>query len=518
MDRQAMLEQAANRRRTWDLLIIGGGATGLGCAIDSTSRGYRTLLVEGSDFAKGASSRSTKLAHGGVRYLQRGDISLVLEALEERGLLRQNAPHLVRDLPFVVPCYQWWEPPLYGIGLRLYAMLAGRTAFGRCRNLSIEETLGRLPTLEVKRLRGGVLYHDGQLDDARLAINMAQTAADLGGTLVNYARVTDLVKSGGMVTGARARDLLGETELDLRAKVVVNATGAWSDDIRRLDDPVAKAIIRPSQGIHLVLDKSFLPGESAIMAPHTGDGRVFFVIPWHDRVIVGTTDALVEEVLLEPKPLSEEIELLLSQSARYLTKDPTRQDVLSVFAGIRPLVTRSDDKDTAAISRHHSLVTARSGLVTIAGGKWTTYRRMAEETIDRAAMLAGLEARPCVTRKLQIHGYHRDPGAFGQLAHYGADAPYVRSLFAERPGFEKRLHPGVSIREGEVVWAVREEMAITVEDVLARRSRTLLSDARAAIAMAPRVAELMAEELGRDETWQRYQVESFQDLATGYLP
>lgn len=511
-----MVGRATDGSRTWDMLIIGGGATGLGCAIDSASRGYRTLLVDGSDFAKGPSSRRTKLIHGGIRYLQQGNVSLVLEALKERGLLRQNAPHLVHDLPFIVPNYDWWEAPFYGIGLRVYDMLAGKLGFGRSRILTRDETLERLPTLETKGLRGGVIYYDGQFDDARLAINMAQTAAELGGTLLNYARVTDLIKSDdGVVIGARATELLGDVELELRAKVVVNATGVWSDAIRRMDDPGARPMIRPSQGVHLVLDKSFLPGDSAIMVPHTDDGRVLFAIPWYDRVVVGTTDTPVEEVLLEPRPLEEEVEFLLAHTARYLTKNPTREDVLSIFAGIRPLVASDGEAETAALSRDHTLHITSSGLVTIAGGKWTTYRKMAEDTVDQAATLAGLEERPCVTRELRIHGYHQDAGTFDELEHYGADAPHIRDLFRERPGLEKPLHPRLPHREGVVVWAVRKEMAVTVDDVLARRTRALLWDARAAIEAAPRVASLMAEELGRDRSWRRDQVESFQALAAG---
>ena len=513
-----MLGRAADQSRTWDMLIIGGGATGLGCAIDSASRGYETLLVDGSDFAKGTSSRSTKLVHGGVRYLQQGNVSLVLEALKERGLLLHNAPHLVHDLPFVVPNYDWWEAPFYGIGLRLYDMLAGKLGFGTSRNLTLEETLERLPTIETEGLRGGVVYHDGQFDDARLAINMARTAAELGGTLLNYVQVTGLVKTEGVVTGARAQEVLEGAELELEAKVVVNATGAWSDTVRRMDDPEARAMIQPSQGVHLVLDKSFLPGDSAIMVPHTDDGRVLFAIPWYDRVVVGTTDTPIDETPLEPKPLEEEIEFLLAHTARYLTKDPSRKDVLSTFAGIRPLVASDGEGETAALSRDHCLFIASSGLVTITGGKWTTYRKMAEDTIDQAATLAGLEERPCVTRDLRIHGYHQDARTFGELERYGADAPAIRDLFRERPGFEARLHPNLPLHEGEVVWAARNEMAVTVDDVLARRSRALLWDARAASEIALRVAELMAEELGRDEAWQRDQAESFQALAAGYLP
>jgi glycerol-3-phosphate dehydrogenase len=424
----------------------------------------------------------------------------------------------VHDLPFVVPNYDWWEAPFYGIGLRLYDVLAGKLGFGRSRNLTREETLERLPTIETGGLRGGVIYYDGQFDDARLAINMAQTAADLGGTLLNYAPATDLVKSGGVVTGVRARDLLADAELELSSRVVVNATGAFTDAIRRMDDPDAVPMIRPSQGVHLVLDKSFLPGDSAIMVPHTDDGRVLFAIPWYDRVVVGTTDTPIEDAPIEPRPLEEEIEFLLSHAARYLTKDPGREDILSAFAGIRPLVATEGEGETAAISRDHSLHISGSGLVTIAGGKWTTYRKMAEDTVDQAALVAGLDEKPSVTADLRIHGYHQDAATFGDLERYGADAPHLRDLFRRHPELGKPLHPRLPVREGEVLWAVREEMAFTVEDFLGRRTRALVWDARAAKEVAPRVADLMAKELGRDAAWQHEQVETFRALADQYLP
>jgi len=513
-----MSGRARDRARSWDVLIIGGGATGLACATESASRGYETLLLDGNDFAKGTSSRSTKLVHGGVRYLQQGNVSLVLEALRERGRLRQNAPHLVHDLPFVVPNYDWWEAPFYGVGLRLYDVLAGKLGFGRSRNLTREETLETLPTIETHGLRGGVIYYDGQFDDARLAINMAQTAADLGGTLLNYARVTDLLKSDGVVTGVRTHDAVAEQDLDLRARVVVNATGAFTDAVRRMDDPDARPMIQPSQGVHLVFDKSFLPGKSAIMVPHTDDGRVLFAIPWYDRVVVGTTDTPVDTAVLEPRPLAEEIEFLLSHAARYLTKDPTREDILSAFAGIRPLVASRAEGETAAISRDHTLHISGSGLVTIAGGKWTTCRKMAEDTIDQAALVAGLDEKPSVTAELRIHGYHQDAAGFGDLERYGADAPHIRDLIRDQPELATLLDPRLPVQEAEVVWAVREEMALTVEDVLARRTRALVWDARAARQMAPRVARLMATELGRDDAWEVGQVEAFQALANQYLP
>jgi glycerol-3-phosphate dehydrogenase len=519
----------------WDFVIVGGGATGLGVAIDAASRGYRTLLLEQSDLGKGTSSRSTKLVHGGVRYLQQGNLALVLEALKERGLLRANAPHLVRNLSFVVPNYEWWEGPFYGIGLKLYDLLAGRHGFGRSRFLSRDRTLQLLPTIEPAGLVGGVIYYDGQFDDARLCIALARTAAAHGAVLVNYARVTGLVKRDGAVVGVRVRDLeaapgpdagqpAGDgrerngAEREVSAGVVVNATGPWTDEVRRMDDPGAGRLVRHSQGAHLVLPRDFLPGESAIMVPRTDDHRVLFAIPWLDRVLVGTTDTPVPEASLDPVALDGEVDFLLEHAGRYLDRDPTRADVLSVFAGLRPLVGGDDDVATASLSRDHTLIISDAGLVTITGGKWTTYRRMAEDTVDQAATLAGLEDRPCVTRDLRLHGYHRQAHRFGELAPYGSDAPELRDLLSRDPRYARPLHPSLQVRAGEVVWAVRHELARTVEDFLARRSRALLLDARAAVEAAPAVADLMAEGLGRDDAWARDQVDRFARLAQDYLP
>lgn len=512
-----MVERLDASPEPWDIIIIGGGATGLGAAIDAASRGYGTLLVEAGDFARGTSSRSTKLVHGGVRYLQQGNISLVLEALKERGLLRDNAPHLVHDLPFVVPNYDWWEAPFYGVGLRLYDVLAGKLGFGPSKNLTVKETLERLPTLETEGLRGGVIYHDGQFDDARLAIDMAQTAAALGATVVNYTRVTTITKSNLIVDGVVVRDEESGDEHALKAKVVVNATGPFTDGVRRLDESDAQPMIRPSQGVHIVLDRSFLPGDAAIMVPHTDDGRVLFAIPWHERVVVGTTDTPIDAVTYEPRPLDEEIDFLVEHAARYLTKDPTEADILSAFAGIRPLVSMSSDGDTAAISRDHTIHISRSGLVTIAGGKWTTYRKMAEDTIDQAAMVAALPEKSSITSTLRLHGYHQNASQFGDLSHYGADAPSVRDLLRSSTRFDELLHDESTVKAGEVVWATRHEMARTVEDFLSRRTRSLLLGAETAIAMAPRVAELMAEELQKEESWKQKQVHAFEELARGYL-
>jgi glycerol-3-phosphate dehydrogenase len=517
MNREAMTAALAETGR-WDFVIVGGGATGLGVAIDAASRGYQVVLLEQGDFAQGTSSRSTKLVHGGVRYLRQGNVALVIDALKERGLLRQNAPHLVHNLSFVVPNYEWWEGPFYGIGLKMYDLLAGRQGFGRSKLLSRERTLQLLPTLEPEGLTGGVIYYDGQFDDARLAVNMAQTAARQGAVLLNYVEVTGLLKADSEVAGVVARDRESGEAHELSARVVVNATGAWADRLRAMDDPAAGSIIRPSQGVHLVLPSEFLPGESAIMVPKTDDGRVLFAIPWLDRVVVGTTDTPVDEPRLEPVPLEEEIAFLLEHAGRYLDRDPDRDDVLSVFAGLRPLVAGAEGADTASLSRDHTLLISDSGLVTIAGGKWTTYRKMAEDTVDQAATLAGLDDRPCVTRDLHIHGHHPHAERFGELMSYGSDASRIRELLRSDARYGDPLHPSFPIRAGEVVWAVRHEMARTVEDVLSRRTRALLLDARVAIEAAPRVASLMAGELGRDEAWASSQVDAFRELASGYLP
>jgi len=516
MNRADMLARLENSKYIWDVIIIGGGATGLGSAIDAASRGYKTLLLEQSDFGKGTSSRSTKLVHGGVRYLQQGNIALVLDALRERGILLRNAPHLVHDQPFVVPNYDWWEGPFYGIGLKLYDMLAGKEGFGSSRMLSKEKTVEQIPTIETEGLNGGVIYFDGQFDDARLIVNMAQTAAEQGATVINYFRVTRLLKKNDLVNGLIAVDVESGREYELHAEAIVNATGAFTDEIRLMDDSASQKMIVPSQGVHIVLDRSFLPGSSAIMVPHTDDGRVLFAIPWNNHVVVGTTDTPVESISLEPRPLREEIDFLLTHAIRYLSKDPRREDIRCVFAGLRPLVGSPGNENTAAISRDHTLSISRSGLITITGGKWTTYRRMAEDTIDHAVMIGQLEPRPCMTKELNIHGYHSQAGEFGTLAGYGSDAPEIQDLIRNNPEFQQKIHPQFDVLVGQIAWAVKHEMARTVEDFLSRRTRLLLLDARASIDMAPTVAHWMTALLGRDEHWKSEQIRSYTKLAEGY--
>ncbi|MGB3180572.1 MAG: glycerol-3-phosphate dehydrogenase/oxidase [Cyclobacteriaceae bacterium] len=517
LDREIMLDALDDYESVWDVIVIGGGATGLGTAVEAASRGYSTLLLEQADFAKGTSSRSTKLAHGGVRYLQQGDVSLVIEALEERGLMMQNAPHLVHNQAFVIPTYDWWGGPFYTVGMKVYDMLAGKLGLGPSKSLSKEETLELIPTVKKKGLRGGVIYYDGQFDDARLAINLAQTCAENGGTLLNYMKVTGLLKRQDMVTGVVAEDLETGKSHKIEGRVVINATGVFVDNIIKMDNPEAHNIVQPSQGVHLVLDKSFLPGNSAIMVPKTADGRVLFAVPWNNKVVVGTTDTPVDGVSLEPRALEEEVQFILEEAARYLTKDPERKDVCSVFAGLRPLVKTDDGESTANLSRSHSIIVSVSGLVTVTGGKWTTYRKMGEDAVDKAALIAGLDSRPSRTRELRIHGWlkHVDPA--DALFFYGSDAVAIRKMVERKPELGEQLHPDLPVNKAQVVWAAKSEMARTVEDFLSRRTRALLLNARASMEMAPTVAKIIADTHKRDQAWQQEQVRQYTELAEGYI-
>jgi glycerol-3-phosphate dehydrogenase len=518
MKRSEMVAQARERVQPWDIIVIGGGATGAGVAVDAAARGYATLLLEQHDFGKGTSSRSTKLVHGGVRYLEQGNVSLVMEALKERGLLRQNAPHLVSELACIVPSYAWWEGPFYGIGLKIYELLAGKYGFGKSRKISKEETLAQLPNVNPDGLTGGVVYYDGQFDDARLLINLIATAADHGAAVLNYAKVTALTQGGdGIINGVMWQDIESGEVFQARAKVVVNATGAFTDSVRQLAEPNAARIMTPSQGAHLVFDRSFLPGKNAILVPHTKDGRVMFAIPWHGHTLVGTTDTPVKEASLEPVALDDEIEFMLETAKLYLEKKPSRSDILSVFAGIRPLVKSGEGRNTAALSRDHTIHIDKSGLLSITGGKWTTYRNMAQGCVDQAATLANLPDKPCATSNLKIHGHHPSAVTFGSLSVYGSDAPAILKLIADRPALGNPLDSELPTVEAEVIWAARTEMARTVEDILARRTRALFLNAKAAIRMAPKVARILAAELGKDERWQADQINDFNDVANGYL-
>ena len=487
-----MIQQLESQTE-WDVCIIGGGATGLGTALDAASRGLKTILFEQHDFAKGTSSRSTKLVHGGVRYLQQGNIKLVMEALRERGLLLKNAPHLVHNQKFVVPNYKWWEKPFYGIGLKIYDKMAGKLGLGPSQFLSKEETLQLAPTLDPEDLKGGVLYHDGQFDDARLAVSIAQTAAVHGAALLNYFPVAGLLKMNKKICGIWVKDFFTHKEYEVRSKAVINATGVFTDAIMKMDDAMHENIISPSQGIHLVVDKEFLPGDTAIMIPKTDDGRVLFAVPWHDKIVLGTTDTAVENVTSEPVPQQQEIEFILKHIGRYLSKDPQLSDVRSMFAGLRPLV-KTKGKKTAALSRDHLISIGESGLLTITGGKWTTYRKMAEDVVDIAIKNHNLPGKACITKELRLNG-HDKPVASAEI---------------------------INLKEEELRAAIRksvqEEMCMTVEDFLSRRTRQLLLDAKIAMDKAPVVAQMIGKEMGKDDNWIKEQINNFNVIAINYAP
>ena len=510
--------QRIKETESFDIAIIGGGATGLGIAVDAASRGYKTLLVEKYDFAKGTSSKSTKLVHGGVRYLANGDVKLVLSALKERGLLFQNAPHVSFVQSFVIPSYNWINKMKFLIGLKIYDWMAGKLRIGQSISLSKNEVIEKLPKVKTKGLLGGIQYFDGQFDDARLALNLGQTAAKHGAVIVNYTEAKAIRKNNqGKIEGLTIVDTITNESIEVNAKSIINATGIFVDDILKLDSQTHKNLVRPSQGAHIVVDKKFLGNEDALMIPETSDGRVLFGVPWHDKVLLGTTDTPLNEHSIEPRPLEEEIEFILQTAKDYMEQAPTRSDVLSVFAGLRPLAapTEGDGGSTKEISRDHKLIKSSSDLITITGGKWTTYRKMAEETVDLAIQTAGLAPKVCKTTDLKIHGYTKQRRD-GHWQVYGSDVEAIQALANENPTLAKKLHPSYDFIEAEVVWASRHEMIVNVEDFLARRVRFLLLDAKASLAVAPRVAELMAAELNKDQAWIEQQVQAYSNLVNNY--
>ncbi|MGJ8652090.1 MAG: FAD-dependent oxidoreductase [Opitutaceae bacterium] len=532
MNRNEALTELKSHAAPFDIVIIGGGATGLGCAVDAASRGHSVALIEQADFAKGTSSRSTKLVHGGVRYLKQGNISLVLEALKERGRLCLNAPHLVTHQSFIVPIYKWWDGPFYGIGLKVYDMLAGKLGLKPSKQLNKKETLEHIPTLETDGLQGGVIYYDGQFDDSRLAINLAQTVFDHGGLAINYIKATGFEKQNGLVVAVHCQDCETDDTFTIQSKTIINATGVFTDSVRRMDNPDTPKMISASQGVHLVLPKEFVPGDAAVMVPQTTDGRVLFAVPWHEHVVVGTTDTPVESIDLEPVALEEEVEFILKNAAQYLAKDPQRSDVLSVFAGLRPLVQSGEGDNTSEISRDHTIVISDSGLLTIAGGKWTTYRNMAEDAINQAETLGGLDSLPCKTVDLPIHGSDRDAcpqASAGEMngrrvaavpthfSLYGSDSTLIQENIQSAPSLGERIHPALPYTKAEALWSIRYEMARRAEDVLARRTRMLFLNAQAAYDSAELVAELLAKELGHSQEWVEAETKAFRELAKSYL-
>jgi glycerol-3-phosphate dehydrogenase len=517
MTRADLLAQLAGAAR-YDVAVIGGGATGLGVAVDAAARGFSVVLLESHDFAKGTSSRATKLVHGGVRYLAQGDIGLVREALRERSILLRNAPHLAQPLPFVLPAYRYWELPFYGAGLKMYDALAGGAGLGHTEFLGRAETLACLPTARPEALKGGIKYWDGQFDDARLALALARTAAAQGALVINYCGVTGLRHEQGRVVGLTCRDQETGAGYDVSARCVINAAGVWVDQFRQADGEAigrpVQALVAPSQGVHVVVDREFLPGEHALMVPRTADGRVLFGVPWLGKVILGTTDTPRHDLALEPRPFREELAFILGESARYLVRAPSTADIRSMWVGLRPLVKPQgeDGDDTKGLSREHTVLVSRSGLVTVTGGKWTTYRAMAEDVLVKCFEKRLLEARAGVTANLHLVGADPTPqppvplSAPQGLHSYGSDAAAVLAL----PGARRDLGGGLT--EAMVRFAARAEYARTVEDVLARRWRVLFLDARHAEALAPEVGAILAQETGADP-----QVAAFQELARTYL-
>lgn len=510
------LIQKINEIKSFDIIVIGGGATGLGTALEAVTRGYKTLLLEQADFAKGTSSKSTKLVHGGVRYLAQGDVKLVREASVERGLLVQNAPHLVRNQTFIIPIYSFYNRIKYTIGLKLYDWIAGSLSLGSSKFISREEVLPKIPTIKNKGLIGGVTYHDGQFDDARLAINLMQTIIDKGGFALNYCRVSALTKDeNGILNGVVAVDQETLSSFTFHAKAIINATGVFVDDILQMENQHAEKTITVSQGVHIVLDKKFWPSDEALMIPETSDGRVLFAVPWHDKVVVGTTDTPVEKESLDPVALNSEIDFILQNAAAYLLIAPKRKDILSVFAGLRPLAAPKKNQKTKEISRSHKITISDAHLFTMLGGKWTTFRKMAEDMIDAVEQKKSWNQTTSVTESLAIHGSEKTYNWEHPFFYYGSDAVKIEQMIHESN--EEWLEPSLHIHPVQVRWAVENEQARTVDDFLSRRTRILLLDAQKAATLAHKVAIIMAKELGKDEFWIQSQVQQFKTINETYL-
>ena len=515
MKREKQIQQL-EQDITWDVVIIGGGATGLGAAVEATTRGYKTLLLEQLDFTIGTSSRSTKLVHGGVRYLEQGDVSMVFEALNERGLLLKNAPHLVSNQTFLIPSYAIWQKPFYTIGLIIYDILSGRKSFGKSRPFSRRNTIKKLPNLIRKNLRGGITYHDGQFDDARLGLNLAQTSIENGATVLNYVKVQDLLKENNQIIGVVAEDQETGKRYAVKTKSVINATGVFADAILKKDNPKAKKVIQPSQGVHIVIDAKFLQSDYALLIPKTKDGRVLFAVPWHDKVILGTTDEPKEKPVIEPKATEKEIDFILETASRYLINKPTKKDIKSVFAGLRPLVLPSDDESTKEISRSHKILVSKSKLISIIGGKWTTYREMGEDVIDKMEKLFNLPKKESITEHLKIHGYQKNTDFNNPLYFYGSDLAKIKELIKEDNSLSELLSEKLKINKAQVVFAVQNEMARNAYDFLARRTRALFLDANEAVRIAPKVIQIMTKELKKDTLWEQEELTKFKKIAKEY--
>ena len=511
----------ACQQGAWDVLVIGGGASGLGCALASAARGYSTLLLEQADLSSGTSSRSTKLIHGGVRYLRQGNVGLVRQALAERGSLIRSAPHLVQKLAHLVPVYSQWERFFYGSGLKIYDLLAGSSSLGASSFLSRAETLTHFPVLRTSGLKGSVQYYDAQFDDSRLAVSLARSVEHLGGLILTYVQVHAFLKNNGRLTGVVARDLETDDEIRIRAKVIINATGFFFDALRRLSHPRHQKQVLASQGTHIVLPLERMSSTRGLLIPKTRDGRVLFLLPWHGVLLAGTTDVAVSEARMEPAPSRAEVEYILEHLAEYLEPAPSLSDCLSVFAGLRPLIRARPGEGTASLSREHAVVVDPSGLVSLIGGKWTTFRLMGEDTVDRAARVGDL---PPAARKDQLWIVDCPPSseenaaeASDPLRVYGSERKRLEELCRDTPALARPIHPRLPYRMVQVIWAVREEYARTVEDVLSRRTRALILDASASIEAAPSVARQMARELGKNVSWEDDQIRAYSRLARNYM-
>ena len=516
MNRKEMLLQIESTPQ-WDIIIIGGGATGLGAALDAAERGYKTLLLEQYDFSKGTSSRSTKLVHGGVRYLAQGNIKLVVEALKERGRLLRNAPHITSSQSFVLPVYKDWHKWYYGIGLKMYDILSGGLSLGKTKILSKQKTEKLLPSLKSENVKGGIQYFDGQFDDSRLAIDIAATAVHYGATVLNYAKVFGFKKKEGKIVSVDVRDELNNVEYNLRSKSFINATGVFTDTVMQMDEEHQKDLVSPSQGIHIVIDKKFFYGEHALMIPKTDDDRVLFAVPWYDEIVVGTTDTPIHKILAEPKALEEEIEFVISHFNRYCNTSIQRKDIKTVYAGLRPLIKRGDGEKTSILSRDHTIIVSKSGLVSVIGGKWTTYRKMAQDAINNAVFVSKMDKKECNTKTLPIGFWDWPIDKTNHWHVYANNAKKIKKIAEEKESWNEKIHPLFPHIKAEVIWFIRNEMAMTVEDVLARRTRILFLNASAAMEAAPIVAELMMIEMNKNKEWGKNQINSFTIVAKEYL-
>lgn len=502
MNRAAQLDKLKNTQQ-WDIVIIGGGATGLGSAIDAASRGLSCLLIEQFDFAKGTSSKSTKLIHGGVRYLQQGNFKLVMEALKERAYMLQNTAHLSHKLAFIIPVYTVWDKWKYTIGLKLYDLLSGMHSIGKTAILSKEATIQSIPNIETKHLIGGIQYYDGQFDDSALCVEMASTAIALGATVINYCKATNFIKPNNKITGVEIEDYFTKNIFKVHAKVVINATGVFTNTVMQLDDHLLHDYVTPSQGIHLIIDAAYFKGSRALLIPRTTDGRVLFAVPWQHKVILGTTDTPINKIEMEPRPLEEEINFILANFNQFCRSDIQKKDILSVYVGLRPLINK-EGANSANLSRSHAITVSKSGLITITGGKWTTYRKMAEDAINNALFVGKLPKTKCITKQIVI----------GDSAKKAAD---MQAILKENPNWSQLIHPDFPYNKAAIIYAIRFQMALQVEDILGRRIRILFFDARLAIQIAPEVARLMATELQKDNHWTMQQINEFTQLAKQYI-